>query len=156
MTDQQIANRTQSGDADGDGWVATRVGPTGYRAEIHVRTHALLADEPVAAGGADAGPTPYEYLLAALGACMSMTLRIYADRKGWPLEGVEVRLRTEQSHEADCENCATAAVGMTNIERRIELYGTLTDEQRQRLLQIADRCPVKQTLERGISIKRAS
>lgn len=146
---------TESGDADA-GWVATRVGPTGYRAEIHVRTHVLTADELVAAGGTDAGPTPYEYLLAALSGCMAMTLRMYADRKGWPLDRVEVRLRTEQSHESDCENCATAAVGITNIERKVDLYGTLTDEQQQRLLQIADRCPVKQTLERGISIKRVS
>lgn len=156
MTDQQIENPPPNGDTDGAGWVATRVGRSGFRTEIHVRTHVLTADEPVAAGGTDAGPTPYEYLLAALSGCMAMTLRMYADRKGWPLDGVEVRLRIGQSHESDCANCETAAVGITNIERRIELYGTLTDEQRQRLSQIADRCPVKQTLERGISLRNAS
>jgi putative redox protein len=80
---------------------------------------------------------------------------MYADRKAWPLEGVEVRLRTARSHEKDCENCEKQQVGITNIERTVELTGALTDEQRKRLLEIADRCPVKQTLERGIRVVNA-
>lgn len=134
------------------GWVTARVGPDGFRTELEVRTHGLVADEPVALHGTDRGPTPYEYLLGALGSCMAMTLRSYADRKGWPLEGVEVRLRTAQSHEKDCENCEKAPVGITRIERSLDLSGPLTPEQRTRLLQIADRCPVKQTLERGVQV----
>jgi putative redox protein len=139
-------------DADGGRWVATKIGPTGFRADITARTHALVADEPVAFGGTNAGPTPYEYLLTALSSCMAMTLRMYADRKGWPRESVEVRLRAGQSHGPDCVNCATSDVGITQIERQVAFGGALTKEQRQRLLQIADRCPVKQTLERGIKV----
>jgi putative redox protein len=140
---------------DGGGWVVARVGASGFRAELEARTHGLIADEPVSFGGTDRGPTPYEYLLSALGGCMAMTLRVYADRKGWPLEGVEVRLRTARSHEKDCEQCETEKVGITTIERTIQFAGVLTEEQRVRLLQIADRCPVKQTLERGIKVVNA-
>jgi putative redox protein len=81
-----------------------------------------------------------------------MTVRMYADRKRWPLEGVEVRLRTAQAHDADCENCETSEVGITRIQRDVRLTGALTDEQRARLMQIADRCPVKQTMSRGFAI----
>jgi putative redox protein len=112
-----------------------------------------VADEPTALGGTDRGPTPYELLLGALGSCTVMTLRMYADRKGWPLEGVEVRLRTSQSHEADCVQCDEKDVGITTVERQLELFGMLTDAQRERLLEIADRCPVKQTLEKGLAIR---
>jgi putative redox protein len=82
-----------------------------------------------------------------------MTLRLYANRKGWPLESVEVKMRTSRSHEVDCENCEKSAVGITRIERKVDMQGPLTDEQKQRLLEIADRCPVKQTLERGIKVE---
>lgn len=140
---------------DGGGWVVARVGASGFRTELEARSHGMVADEPVSLGGTDRGPTPYEYLLTALGGCMAMTLRMYADRKGWPLEGVEIRLRTARSHEKDCENCETEQVGLTTIERTIQLNGSLSDEQRGRLLQIADRCPVKQTLERGIRVVNA-
>jgi putative redox protein len=140
-------------DADGGRWVEASVGPTGFRADVTARTHTFAADEPIALGGTDAGPTPYEYLLGALSSCMAMTLRMYASRKGWPLESVVIQLRTMRSHEPDCEHCETSAVGITRIERRIELKGTLSDEQRARLHQIADRCPVKQTFERGIAVQ---
>ena len=152
MTEATASTPERGSDADGGRWVTTKVGSPGYRADVTARSHSFVIDEPVAVGGQDAGPTPYEYLLAALSGCMAMTLRMYADRKGWPLETVQVRLRTSRSHEPDCENCEKSDVGITTIERTIELGGTLTDEQCQRLLQIADRCPVKQTLERGFKI----
>jgi uncharacterized OsmC-like protein len=138
---------------DAAGWVTARIGRTGFRADTTARTHALIVDEPVAVGGTDLGPTPYECLLSALGACTAMTLRLYADRKKWPLERVTVQLRSGHSHVKDCEECATKKVGIEHIQRRLELEGALTDEQRSRLLEIADRCPVKQTLERGIHVE---
>jgi putative redox protein len=138
---------------DAGQWVAARVGANGFRVDLHVRTHGLVADEPRPLGGTDAGATPYELLLAALGSCTAMTLRMYADRKGWPLEEAVVMLRQGRPHEPDCESCAVEAVGVGRVERRVELGGALTDEQRVRLMQIADRCPVKQTLERGIVIE---
>lgn len=141
---------------EGGGWVTTHVGASGFRADVQARNHGLVVDEPLSVGGTDEGPTPYEYLLTALGGCMAMTLRMYADRKGWPLEDVRVRLRVSRSHERDCEHCATEKVGITRIDRELELSGPLTDEQRARLLQIADRCPVKQTLERCIRVESVS
>ena len=137
---------------DANQWVRARLGASGYRVDVNTRQHHFHADEPRPLGGTDAGPTPYELLLASLAGCTAMTLRMYADRKGWPLEAAVIWLRQARSHELDCENCATEPVGMGVIERRVELVGPLSDEQRARLLQIADRCPVKQTLERGIRI----
>jgi putative redox protein len=137
-------------------WISARVGASGFRTDITAGLHSLVADEPRALGGTGMGPTPYEYLLAALSSCMAMTLRMYADRKGWPLESVRILLRTERAHAKDCENCATSEVGIPRVSRRIELAGPLTDEQRERLLQIADRCPVKQTLTRGIVVETVS
>jgi putative redox protein len=133
-------------------WVTASIGATGFRVDVTARTHTLIADEPVEVKGTDQGPTPYEFLLTAIGSCTVMTLRLYADRKGFPMEGASVMLRSGQSHERDCENCEKEKVGVGHVERRIELLGPLTDEQRTRLLEIADRCPVKQTLERGIHV----
>jgi putative redox protein len=132
--------------------VAVRVGKSGYRAEISARGHTLIADEPAAFGGTDAGPTPYDFLAAALGACTAMTIRMYADRRGWPLDGVTVRLTHRRVHGKDCEQCATEAVGLDHLARVVELSGDLTDEQRAGLLRIADRCPVGQTLARGTQV----
>jgi putative redox protein len=129
-----------------------RVGERGFRTEIQVGGHTLIADEPVALGGTDEGPTPYDYMAAALGSCTAMTLRMYADRRGWPLEGVTVRMRHGRVHEKDCEDCATQAVGIHQLEREVELDGPLTDEQRAGLLRIADRCPVAQSLASGIRV----
>ncbi len=137
-------------EGEGGHWVVARIGPSGFRTELEARSHGLVADEPVPLGGTDRGPTPYELLLGALGSCTAMTLRMYADRKEWPLETVEVRLRTSHSHETDCAECEVADVGITTLEREIDFTGALNDEQRGRLLEIADRCPVKQTLERGV------
>jgi putative redox protein len=138
-----------------DTWVSARAGASGFRTDLRVRSHTLVADEPGDLGGTDAGATPYELLLAALSSCTAMTLRMYADRKRWPLESVEVRLRTASAHEPDCELCAEEDVGITRVEREIDLAGPLTDEQRTRLLAVADRCPVKQTLERGVRVVAA-
>ena len=137
---------------DANQWVRARVGAVGFRVEVNARSHHLVADEPRSLSGTDAGPTPYELLLAALAGCTAMTMRMYADRKGWPLHAAIVWLRQARAHAPDCENCATEKVGMGTIERRVELDGPLSDEQRVRLLEIADRCPVKQTLERGVSV----
>jgi len=128
------------------------VSGTGFRADISTRQHRMSADEPEAVGGTDAGPTPYEYLLAALASCTAMTIRFYAARKSWPLESATVFVRQGHSHEKDCEMCETHAVGIGVIEKRIELEGTLTEEQRKKLLEIADRCPIRQTLARGIQV----
>ena len=138
-----------------DGWVTARLGASGYRVDATARTHAFAVDEPREVGGADTAATPYEYLLGALAACTAMTVRMYADRKRWPLDGVVVRLRAAGAHAADCERCETERVGMGRLEREVEFTGALSDEQRARLLRIADRCPVKQTLERGLRVEAA-
>lgn len=119
---------------------------TGFLHDVLAGGHRFAVDEPVAFGGTDAGPTPYDLLLAALGSCTSMTLAMYARRKGWPLEGVTVRLRHDRIHAADCADCETREGMVDRIERQIELAGPLSDEQRARLLDIADKCPVHRTL----------
>ncbi len=139
-------------EGDASRWVTATIGLSGFRTDVSARTHAIVADEPVAAGGSDIGPTPYEFLLTALATCTVMTLRMYADRKQWPLASASVGLRSSHSHEKDCEECSTKKVDIGRIERRVDLGGPITDEQRVRLMEIADRCPVKQTLARGISI----
>jgi putative redox protein len=137
-------------------WVSASIAGGGYRTAIRTRTHALVADEPADAGGTDAGATPYELLLGALAACTAMTVRMYADRKRWPLTDVVVRIRPVRAHAVDCADCETKDVGVGRLEREVELLGALTDEQRTRLLYIADRCPVKQTLERGLRVEAAA
>ena len=130
------------------------VSSVGYlKQEIRAGRHLLIADEPLAAGGTDEGPGPYELLLAALGACTSMTLQIYARRKQWPLERVEVSLRHDRVYGQDCEDCVTKEGKITRIERYISLTGELSDEQKGRLLEIAQRCPIHRTLTSEISIK---
>jgi putative redox protein len=125
-----------------------------YLQSVAAGGHRLVSDEPVAAGGTGAGPTPYDLLLAALGTCVSMTLGIYARRKGWPLEGVRVRLRHSRVHAADCESCETKANAMIDhIDEEIELAGPLDAAQRARLLEIANRCPVYRTLTGEIQIR---
>lgn len=120
--------------------------------EITAGTHQFIADEPREAGGTDAGPDPYSYLLAALGACTSMTLQLYARRKQWPLEKVTVRLHNDRIHAVDCANCSTTEGMIDRIERVISLTGPLTDEQKARLLEIADKCPLHKTITSEISI----
>ena len=117
--------------------------------------HGLFADEPVHLGGRDTGPSPYDLLLMSLGSCTAMTLRLYASRKSWPLERVLVRLRHRKIHAADCETCETEKGFVDSIERRIELLGPLSEEQRARLLEIADMCPIHRTLLSEVSIDTA-
>ncbi len=114
--------------------------------------HRLIADEPVAYGGGDTGPGPYDFLLAGLGACTAMTLRMFADRQQIPLEGVAVTLRHAKIHAEDCADCETKEGMLDRIERDIELSGPLDESNRQRLLEIADKCPVHRTLESEIDI----
>jgi len=121
--------------------------------EIAVGSHRLVADEPQALGGTDTGPTPYDLLLSALGACTSMTLSLYARRKQWPLESVTVRLRHSKIHASDCAECDTKEGKLDRIERDVELEGELSDEQRARLLELASRCPVHRTLVSEINIR---
>lgn len=115
--------------------------------------HSFITDEPVAAGGEDAGPDPYTLLLAALGSCISMTVNLYARRKQWPLEGVTVRLRQNRIHTKDCEECNQDKEGFIHrIERTVTFTGPLSEEQRARLNEIAHKCPVHKTLSSEIII----
>ena len=127
-------------------------GGEGFVQEIVARSHRLVADEPTEVGGTDQGPTPYDLLLGALGACTSMTLRLYANHKKLPLERVRVRLRHAKIHAVDCAHCEEKTGKIDRIEREIEVLGPLTEEQRLRLLEIADKCPVHRTLESEIEV----
>jgi putative redox protein len=119
---------------------------------ITVGPHHLVADEPVAAGGEDAGPGPYDFLLAGLGACTSMTMRLYADRKSLPLDRVTVTLKHSKIYAKDCAECETQDGMLDQIERDIAIDGALDAEQRKKLMEIADKCPVHRTLTSEIRI----
>ena len=134
--------------------VVVRTGE-GLRTEMETGGHEFVADEPKSFGGTDAGPNPYDYLLAALGGCTAMTLRMYADRKGWPLESVTVRLSQDRIHATDCEECETSEGRIDRIGREIELAGPLEEEQRLRLLEIADMCPVHRTLKTEVLVENS-
>src|SRR5690606_682141 len=114
--------------------------------------HRLVADEPRHVGGDDLGPNPYDLLLAALGACTNMTLRMYAERKEWPLDRVTTTLHHEKIHARDCKTCQTKEGKIDHIERTLVLEGDLDDAQRKRLMEIADKCPVHRTLHSENSI----
>jgi putative redox protein len=124
-----------------------------FQQEVVWGPHRLIADEPIAVGGLDTGLGPYELLLASLGACTAMTLRLYADRKSLPLKRAEVRLRHSRIHAEDCAECETKSGMLDRIERVITLHGDLNDEQRARLMEIADKCPVHRTLKSEIDIR---
>jgi uncharacterized OsmC-like protein len=134
--------------------VVARTGK-GLRTALEADGYELVADEPKSLGGTGAGPTPYDYLLAALAGCTAMTLRMYADRKGWPLESVTVRLSQERIHATDCEECETEEGRIDRIEREIELAGPLDEKQRGRLLEVADMCPVHRTLNTEVLVENS-
>ncbi len=140
--------------APGEVWVSG--GKEKYRQRIRAGRHELVGDEPRSVGGGDLGPTPYDLLLAALGTCTGMTLRMYADRKEWDLDRTAVRLRHDKIHAEDCKECATEKGRVDLIEREIALSGDLDEAQRARLMEIADRCPVHRTLTSEIVIRTAA
>ena len=133
--------------------VVVKSGPSKYGQNISVGPHGIQVDEPPDVGGNDEGPNPYELLLAALGACTSMTVRIYAERKQWPLQGVEVRLAHSRIHAEDCAECDTKQGMLDRIEVEITFIGDLSDDQRHRLLEIANICPVHRTLVSEVQIR---
>ncbi len=133
--------------------VVVEGGPSGYAMRVHAGHHHLSADEPVSVGGSDTGPNPYDLLLSALGACTTITLRMYADRKQWPLEGVRATLRHQKIHARDCEDCETDTGYVDRIERELTFEGPLDAAQRKRLLEIADKCPVHKTLHSEVVVE---
>jgi putative redox protein len=133
--------------------VVVRGSVAGFAQEITAGPHRIFSDEPKEAGGENAGASPYELLAAALGACTSMTIGMYARHKKWPLASVNVRLRHFKIHADDCTDCESKDTALDRVERDIELIGNLTEEQRAKLLEIADKCPVHRTLTRGIEIR---
>jgi len=128
-------------------------GAVRYSQTISAGPHLLRGDEPVDAGGSDTGPNPYELLLAALGSCASITVRMYADRKQWPLEGVHVELSYGATHADDAAACDTETGIITGIEMELSFVGDLSEQQLQRLLEIANKCPVHRTLTSRIQIR---
>jgi putative redox protein len=142
-----------NGEQPAEGLVIVRGAADGFAQEISAGAHHLRSDEPASAGGTDSGPTPYDLLLAALGSCTSMTVAMYARRKQWPLERVTVRLRHSRVHAEDCAACETEGPQLTIIDRDIVLDGALGEDQRRRLLAIANRCPVHRTLTSRMDIR---
>jgi len=133
--------------------VVVRGDATGFLQEVVSGNHHLRADEPVSVGGSDAAPGPYDYLLIALGVCTSMTVGLYARRKQFPLENITVSLRHLRIHAQDCEECETKEGMLDRIDTYIELTGSLTVEQRAKLIEIAGKCPVHRTLKSEIDIR---
>jgi uncharacterized OsmC-like protein len=124
-----------------------------FAQQISAGRHRLTGDEPESVGGTDAGPSPYDFLLAALGSCTSMTVGMYARKKNWPLESVTVSLRHSKIYAADCSECETREGMLDRIERDVRFEGPLSAEQRSRLLEIANKCPVHRTLTSEINIR---
>ena len=146
----QIPDETP--DIKSDKQVFTRTGDDKYTTLVRTGKHRFIADEPEAVGGKDLGPSPYDLLVAALGTCTGMTLRMYADRKKWPLEEVRVHLQHSKIHSEDCEHCDDKNAKLDHILREIEVIGDLDDGQRKRLLEIAEKCPVHKTLHSKINV----
>lgn len=132
--------------------IVTESGTGKFTQTITAGNHTLTADEPASVGGNDAGPSPYDFLLAGLGACTAMTIRMYANLKNIPLQKVTVELHHEKRYEEDCVNCDNNQSKMDHIDRSIKLEGALTPEQRDKLLEIANKCPVHRTLTSRIVI----
>src|SRR5213079_1339764 len=124
-----------------------------FRQTVVTGKHKLIADEPVTYEGRDEGPGPYDYLLAALGVCTSMTIGLYARKKQFPLEDITVSLRHSRIHAKDCDDCETKEGMLNRIEMEVELTGELTPEQHARLMAVAAKCPVHRTLKSEIDIQ---
>jgi uncharacterized OsmC-like protein len=152
MSDEPAPTREPKA-APGVQVVVTESGEGLLRQHLFDGRHSLVADEPIASGGEDAGPNPYELLLMSLGACTSMTLRLYARRKQWPLSRIAVRLSHQRIYARDCAECETKTGFVDRIERELVLEGPLDAAQRARLLEIADMCPVHRTLTSEINIR---
>ena len=148
----QASIMTEQGDSK-PADVVVRGDATGFLQEVVSGNHHLRADEPVSVGGSDAAPGPYDYLLIALGVCTSMTVGLYARRKQFPLENITVSLRHSRIHAQDCEECETKEGMLDRIDTYIELTGSLTVEQRAKLIEIAGKCPVHRTLKSEIDIR---
>lgn len=133
--------------------VVVEAGRLRYAQNVSVGPHRLQGDEPVSAGGRDVGPDPYELLLAALGSCAGITVRMYADRKQWPLEGVHIELSYARVHAEDCARCNEGIELVDGIEMELSFFGELSESQRQRLAEIANKCPVHRTLESSLPIR---
>lgn len=133
--------------------VVVRGNASGFLQEIVSGAHQLRADEPVDAGGGDAAPGPYDYLLVGLGACTSMTVGLYARNKKWPLENISISLSHSRIHAKDCAECETKEGMLDRIDVEIGLSGALTPEQRAKLMEIAAKCPVHRTLKSEINIR---
>jgi len=146
---QEPTGTNQQGEVRG---VVVHGSATGFAQEVVIGPHRMPADEPLSLGGTETGPSPYDFLLAALGACTSITLGMYARRRGWPLAEVTVNLRHSKIHASDCAECDTKEGMLDQIERDIHLAGPLTNEQQSKLLEIANKCPVHRTLTSGIVI----
>ena len=147
---QEVDSTTKKSDLRG---VVVRGSATGFAQEILAGPHRMIADEPLSVGGTDTGLSPYDLLLAALGSCTSITVGMYARRKGWPLEEVTVHLRHSRVHAFDCAECETKEGILDRIELDIHFAGKLTTEQRSKLLEIAKKCPVHRTLTSEIDIR---
>src|SRR5688572_2426916 len=144
--------RSMSMNGAAEGVVVVRGESRGFVQEIVAGSHRLRADEPASAGGTDTGPSPYDLLLAGLGACTSMTIRMYADLKKIPLDRVTVRLKHDKVHAQDCADCETKEGKIDRIDREIEFAGGLDEAQRAKLLEIANKCPVHRTLHSEVWI----
>jgi uncharacterized OsmC-like protein len=147
-----MATQTDKGTAH----IVVRGGADNFQQEIIAGKHHLVADEPVSVGGGDAGPDPYDYLLAALGVCTSMTVGFYARRNKWPLENITVSLWHSRIHAKDCEECQTKEGMLDRIDVEVELTGALSAEQHAKLMEIAAKCPVHRTLTSEINIRLRS
>jgi uncharacterized OsmC-like protein len=133
--------------------IVVRGGAADFRQEVTAGKHLFIADEPVNVGGGDAGPDPYDYLLASLGVCTSMTVGLYARRNKWPLENVTVSLWHSRIYAKDCEECDTKDGMLDRIDVEVELTGSLTAEQHAKLMDVAAKCPVHKTLTSEINIR---
>ena len=133
--------------------VIVRGDAEGFTQKVQVGSHQLMTDEPVSYGGMDSGPSPYDLILAALGSCTSMTIGLYARKRSWPVDKITVSLWHSKIHAKDCDDCETKEGRIDRIEMEIHLDGSLTDEQRAKLMEVAEKCPVHQTLTHEINIK---